>query len=665
MGLFDFLKKGETKSAGDQWQPVSFLRSILGEKWDEKSKLEAMRSFVYACVVAISDEVSAVQPILKRKTSKGMDNVDSHELLDLIQHPNPFSSFSQLLEGTAVFLELTGRAYWNIARDKRGRIQELWLLRPDLVKAKVKEDTAGDITITYEYRVKGKKRFFSSEEIVPFYYFNPSNSTLPVPTDGISPLEASELAVQTLEAANQWNRDFFKNGAVPDGVLVTETVLPPEERSRLIRQFESRHKGAGNYRKTGSLPRGVDYKTIGTTSRDMEYSELYKLMRDEILTIFRVPKSILGITDGTINRATAETQEYVFAKRVIEPKVKRIMSSINKNLVSLFDDNLVLDFESIIPNDKERDVTITSGAVGAGIMTINEARELLDLEPIKGGDSTYTPLSVVPQLTKEKQKGMSKKKSLIGNEEVHIKRWEAMVKRAEKYEKRIKTTIQGYFRGQKKLLNSRLQGQKGIDPNIIPSQGTSVSTIISLVTPLIRDIVEQEGLDTYDFLGITVDFSLSKKAIDQIEGYVKLFAKTVDETTRGQITDAISNFTSEAGRLDDLVEEIDNIYDKAIGYRSEIIARSESIRAANIGTEIGYQESGVVEAKQWLTVPDERRCEWCAVMEGVELDLGGSFFGKGETMTGLEGGTLNFNYSDIQVPPLHPQCRCTIIPIIK
>ena len=102
-----------------------------------------------------------------------------------------------------------------------------------------------------------------------------------------------------------------------------------------------------------------------------------------------------------------------------------------------------------------------------------------------------------------------------------------------------------------------------------------------------------------------------------------------------------------------------------IKYRAEKIARTESIWAYNSGAVAGYQQSRVVKGKEWLTAKDDRLCQFCEPMDGVTVELEQNYFGMGEVFEGNKGGNLTFGYEDIGHPPLHPQCRCTIIPVLK
>ena len=74
--------------------------------------------------------------------------------------------------------------------------------------------------------------------------------------------------------------------------------------------------------------------------------------------------------------------------------------------------------------------------------------------------------------------------------------------------------------------------------------------------------------------------------------------------------------------------------------RSKIIARTEIIRSYNQASINRYKNNGI-KKYQWLTAFDDRTCDDCAGLDG--------------SMHPVDGGVR---------PHLHPNCRCTVIPVI-
>lgn len=114
------------------------------------------------------------------------------------------------------------------------------------------------------------------------------------------------------------------------------------------------------------------------------------------------------------------------------------------------------------------------------------------------------------------------------------------------------------------------------------------------------------------------------------------------EYLRAAIRDAIDNGTSNQ----DLAAFLADSY----GFskrRAMVIARTETNRASNQGSLASYKASGVVTAKEWLTADDDLvspECQENGEAGPIALDAD---FPSGDPC-----------------PPVHPNCRCTIVPIV-
>lgn len=98
--------------------------------------------------------------------------------------------------------------------------------------------------------------------------------------------------------------------------------------------------------------------------------------------------------------------------------------------------------------------------------------------------------------------------------------------------------------------------------------------------------------------------------------------------------------------------------------RAETIARTESARAYSDGQISSWEDSGVVKGKKWLISP--QACEFCVAAQSMygstPVSLDTNFFENGAILTAKSGSTMTLDFDDISGPPLHPNCRCTIIP---
>ncbi len=90
--------------------------------------------------------------------------------------------------------------------------------------------------------------------------------------------------------------------------------------------------------------------------------------------------------------------------------------------------------------------------------------------------------------------------------------------------------------------------------------------------------------------------------------------------------------------------------------RAKQLAHSEVIRAHSDATLNRYEEMGVDDVTvqaEILTAGDRRVCPVCASLEGTTM-----------TVQEAREGTFSFDGSSYpQKPPMHPMCRCAILPV--
>lgn len=137
----------------------------------------------------------------------------------------------------------------------------------------------------------------------------------------------------------------------------------------------------------------------------------------------------------------------------------------------------------------------------------------------------------------------------------------------------------------------------------------------------------------------------NERAIAWAKKHAAEMVKDVTKTTREDIKDAIVN-AFQKGTLRSAYEDIlEAVGDKA---RANLIARTESMRAANGGQREAWQQAqdeGLLPKrarKVWIYTDDGSVCDECTELDGKRAPLDGEYPDDGG-----EG------------PPLHPNCRCT------
>lgn len=162
--------------------------------------------------------------------------------------------------------------------------------------------------------------------------------------------------------------------------------------------------------------------------------------------------------------------------------------------------------------------------------------------------------------------------------------------------------------------------------------------------------------------------------VDNINSWVDDVSTSIARTSRKRLTAA---FQEASTFLDETFDPPRGLTPRAIAkrmleafatnsrFRAIMLARTGTIWAYNEGAVQTYLQAGV-GAMRWVVTRDDLLCPFCAGMDGVVIRPGGNFWEGGAQMQVQEMGSflkLNLPF-DVQHPPLHPNCRCTIIPIL-
>lgn len=691
--------------------------------------LDAYKGWVFACVNVIASEVSEIKLILKRRVNQSeFEAVDSHPVLDLLYKVNPIYTSNLLWESTSAFIELTGEVFWLLVGPVKNP-REIWTLRPDWVQI---VDSKENLVAGYKYGPPGQKKILIPfESVVHFKDFHPKN-----PFRGHGVVKASAKAIDTDEFSAEWQRIFFFNSALPGGVLSTENKLTDEQRDRLREDWRKVHQGVDRAWKVAVLESGLSWQDIGSKQKDMDFIEGRRATRDEIISMFRVPKPLLTFDD--VNRAAAKEARSILLENVISHKMRRLASFLTEFLLPRYGDmDLFFDIVDPVPNDEDQQLRYYDNALRHGWLSRNEVRELEGREPVEGGESLLVPFSFTPigsvgsdlmakqaknQINKTfvaappypylravfdariknieniltkyfKSLIYRKSQQVINGEVIHKlstkmkndddareKRWKAIIVRTDDREMKFIHIINRLFIDQRdRLLDAMTLGVGKNKKSIVTKTKVNelsdqvlkeTDLFVAPLNQLISTFIEAEGIVTIQSLVDGVVFYMQSEAV---KGYLKKDSvqgiTAMNENTAELVREQLSEGVEKGESIQELKTRIRDVFSDATDHRAAVIARTEVLKATNFASEEAYRQSGVVIAKEWLTAKDERVCPFCGPLDGKTVELENVFFEEGDEISGRndKGKTVSMTVSlgNIGHPPLHQQCRCTLIPVLR
>jgi SPP1 gp7 family putative phage head morphogenesis protein len=130
------------------------------------------------------------------------------------------------------------------------------------------------------------------------------------------------------------------------------------------------------------------------------------------------------------------------------------------------------------------------------------------------------------------------------------------------------------------------------------------------------------------------------RAIDALETRNLTALQKITTEMNGQIIRIISDSMLAGEHPRSIAKKITERVDNIGLARARTMARTETVTAFNRGAQIRYEQYGYTHW-EWIAALDERTCPVCGALDGKV-----------------------FKFGDSQdIPPAHPNCRCSIAPV--
>lgn len=347
-------------------------------------------STVYACVNILANNIAKMPLQLYERTPKGRQHVT--DLEDKVSYliekrPNDFLTpfqFKHLLE---VHRNLWGNAYINIEWGVDGKPKSLWILNPALTFPQVRFDTGELFYLTT--LPDGTNVKLNSTDVIHLKALATGS------LKGIAPISAARENIGSLSASQQFKGKFFANGTAMAGVLKVPAQLGKEAKEKLRAEWESLYTGIDNAQRVAILDMGLDFQSIGMPLKDAQFIESMKFDKTEIATIFNIPMHMVNEL-GQATYSNIEQQSIDFANNTLSPIATQYEQEFSYKLLSLQEQKtkyIKFNFKALLKADSQARAAFYKEMVQMGVMSINEVRELEEMDIIENGDKHFISLN--------------------------------------------------------------------------------------------------------------------------------------------------------------------------------------------------------------------------------------------------------------------------------
>lgn len=228
-----------------------------------------------------------------------------------------------------------------------------------------------------------KKTRFAPDEVMHFRPASPMGGYYALP-DWIGASGMQEL----VHFAVKWNANFFKNGAVPDGILtVLGGSLTDTQKQSAKEFFQRSFQGVDNAHKVLYLALSnkdakVSFEKIGRDIKDGDFLKMMDAGQQRIHVAHGVPPRLLGIvTSGSLGGAgEVEGQMKQFEAFTLQPRRRRYLSIMRPLLNELGIDRKAVRFARMDITSVTDDREHVADWHRDGLIDDTEARNLIGLD---------------------------------------------------------------------------------------------------------------------------------------------------------------------------------------------------------------------------------------------------------------------------------------------
>jgi HK97 family phage portal protein len=661
-------------AGGSVAYPKTDFESLSREGYEQNA-------VVYACITALMDAMEEAPLIVEVRNRKGeWEERPDHSLAQLLSKPNPEMSEDDLQSVTTLYQKLAGNMFWEKERSKAGRVVGLWPMRPDrvgitTVKSKPGERVKQRIT-GYTWRSGADVLQLPAKDVIHCKEFHPRDDLF-----GLPPLAAAAREGDTDNKATDYVRSFFDNAAVPKGLLKIAGRIDPAESRRIEELLVDLYTGRGGWHKPLVLGEGSEWLELAESFKDMDFPNLRKVTETRICAIFKVPP-VVAQTYAGLEQATYSNYEEAakrFTRGTMIPMYRRFDTVLTRGLAHEWGYDVRIRSDTSQLASLVEDVNDVweraTAAFTAGAITREMFWDEVGLEPPEEGVFVISPMLMEVAVGQAQKAIQITEHKTIDIHEAQYKVFDAVAK---SWERRFKDAAQELFKEELEEIMRILR----TDRKQAPAPGVFADFTLHVVAYLVtRTDAWTEmylglmgGLmaSQVETVGATLGFSfdLAQPTVQAfLHEYTMEFAKGVVGVTETGMRGLVAIAQEEGWSVPHLRNEIMGLFDAYDRDRAEMIARTETIRSSNAGTQEAWRMAGI-SRKRWYASIDGRQCPWC---EQMHNDYGPGTDGISMTQTFVNEGTMleagektmTVTYTDVYYPPLHPRCRCTILAVVE
>lgn len=348
-----------------------------GEAYDDAT--------VRSCVDTIARHASKLNPRhIVKKDGRVQRVLDDRLNYLLSVRPNPLVTSAEFIEKIVNQYYTTNNLFVYIQRDGIGHLVALWPL--DFAQVSLYEDTQNVLYAKFTFGV-GMQTTVPYDDIVHIRRHYNRDEMFGDPEAKILREDLSLLKAVKTAIVN-----VVKNYGRLRGIVKFLQTLRPED---IRRNFEEFIKNFVSDMENGSgiapMDNSSEYQELHVENTTFDAAQM-QLARDNIYKYF-------GVSEKLVNGTYDESEFIAFYESVIEPLAVKLSQAFTVALFTAreqgFGNEIVFETNRLNYISVASKINIAKQLLPAGILTINDARELFGYAPVEDGDERIVSLNYI------------------------------------------------------------------------------------------------------------------------------------------------------------------------------------------------------------------------------------------------------------------------------
>lgn len=337
------------------------------------------------CLEKITGSVASLPICLYKEDEDGsVEKVrDDYRLFLLNNEPNEHLSAFDFKKQMTKDLLLHGRTHSYIQKELNEIVGIYPLMLENITVNKYLNARGFNYTYDVTYNIRQEDAHtLASHVYKPYELLSVLRNT----KDGVRGRGILEQGLDTFTLSifqSEYNNNVFNRGALPLGVLETDSKLTKPAAERLRDSWNKTYGGSSNSGKTVILEEGLKYKAISLSPNDLALDSSKEATDEDICNLFSIPYSLIL---GKKGYGDAEQDNLHFLKYCLAPILKNIEEQLDRSLL-LEDEKkegyyFRFDITELLRMTESETYKALGDGMKNGIVSLNEARARVDLPPV-------------------------------------------------------------------------------------------------------------------------------------------------------------------------------------------------------------------------------------------------------------------------------------------